>query len=117
MRYTVVASHRSEFPQPITLSRGDALVVGERYQGPEGWDDWYLCEAAGQQPGWVPAQVIGRDTQQQAFAREDYCARELDVHVGQVLDGGRIMNGWVWSETTDGRGSGWVPLRVLREGA
>lgn len=82
MRYTVVASHRSEFPQPITLSRGDALVVGERYQGPEGWDDWYLCEAAGQQPGWVPAQVIGRDTQQQAFAREDYCARELDVDVG-----------------------------------
>ncbi|WP_411851333.1 hypothetical protein ACLB90_01720 [Stenotrophomonas sp. LGBM10] len=60
--------------------------------------------------------MIGRDAHQRAFAREDYCARELDVDVGQVLDGDRIMNGWVWSEAADGRGSGWVPLRVLREG-
>lgn len=59
MRYLVVAPHRSEFPHPITLARGQALQVGERYEGAEGWDDWYLCEAADQAPGWVPAQVIG----------------------------------------------------------
>jgi hypothetical protein len=45
MRYLVVAPHRSEFPHPITLARGQALQVGERYEGAEGWDDWYLCEA------------------------------------------------------------------------
>lgn len=91
MRYLVVAPHRSEFPHPITLARGQALQVGERYEGAEGWDDWFLCEAADQAPGWVPAQVIGRDAQGDAFAKEDYCARELDVDPDQVLVGGRVL--------------------------
>ncbi len=114
MRYLVIAPHRSEFPHPITLARGQALRVGERYQGPEGWDDWYLCEAAGQQPGWVPAQVIGRDGLGEAFAQEDYCARELDVDPDQELAGGRVLNGWVWCVAVRGGREGWVPLRVLQ---
>lgn len=36
MNYIVTTTHRSEFPHPITLLRGQALVVGERYEGPEG---------------------------------------------------------------------------------
>jgi len=115
MRYLVVAPHRSEFPHPITLVRGQALQVGERYEGAEGWDDWYLCEAADQAPGWVPAQVIGRDAQGDAFAKEDYCARELDVDPDQVLLGGRVLNGWAWCAPVGGGAEGWVPLRVLRE--
>lgn len=33
-----------------------------------------------------------------------------------MLDGGCIMNGWVWSEMIDGCGLGWVLLWVLCEG-
>ena len=51
MDYIVTTAHRSEFPQPITLRRGQALVVGERYEGPEGWEDWFLCQAEGRNRG------------------------------------------------------------------
>ncbi|WMJ69657.1 ligand-binding protein SH3 [Stenotrophomonas sp. 24(2023)] len=114
MDYEVIAEHRSEFPQPITLVRGQALVVGERYEGPEGWEDWFLCEAEGQQPGFVPAPVIGRTAQGDAFAAEDYCARELDVDVGQRLRGERTLNGWAWCVPVEGGTAGWVPLEKVR---
>ena len=107
MNYIVTAAHRSEFPHPITLRRGQALVVGERYEGPEGWDDWFLCEAEGQQPGFVPAPVIGRDAQGGAFATEDYCARELDVDPGQLLRGMRTLNGWGWCMPANRDGCRW----------
>ncbi|NMT36689.1 ligand-binding protein SH3 [Stenotrophomonas maltophilia] len=113
MNYIVTAAHRSEFPHPIILRRGQALVVGERYEGPEGWDDWFLCEAEGQQPGFVPAPVIGRDAQGGAFAAQDYCARELDVDPGQTLRGMRTLNGWAWCVSENGE-PGWVPFEKLR---
>ncbi|CAM0119273.1 hypothetical protein [Stenotrophomonas thermophila] len=113
MNYIVTAAHRSEFPHPITLRRGQALVVGERYEGPEGWEDWFLCEAKGQQPGFVPAPVIGRNAQGDAYATEDYCARELDVDPGQLLRGMRTLNGWAWCVPENGE-PGWVPLEKLR---
>ncbi len=114
MRYLVIAPHRSAFPQPLVLERGQALQVGERYQGSEGWDDWYLCEVPGQEPGWVPAQMIVRDAQGRAFAQEDYCARELDVDPDQQLVGRRVVNGWVRCAPDEGGVEGWVPLRVLQ---
>lgn len=113
MDYRVTEAHRSEFPHPITLQPGDPLQVGERYQGPEGWDNWYLCQTPGQAAGWVPAQVIGRNAQGEAVAAESYCARELDVDVGQHVRGERELNSWVWCEVIGGTSSGWVPLGVL----
>ena len=42
-------------PQPITFAKGAPLLIGERYQGPEGWDDdWFFCRTPGQQAGWGP---------------------------------------------------------------
>lgn len=114
MRYLVIAPHRSAFPHPLALERGQALEVGERYQGTEAWDDWYLCRVPGQAPGWVPAQMIGRDAQGRAFAQEAYCARELDVDPDQALLGRRVVNGWAWCVPAEGGVEGWVPLRVLQ---
>lgn len=113
MNYIVTTTHRSEFPHPITLLRGQALVVGERYEGPEGWEDGFLCQAEGQQPGFVPAPVIGRDAQGDALATADYCARELDVNPGQRLRRLRTLNGWAWCMPEAGE-AGWVPLKKVR---
>ncbi|KRW75826.1 SH3 domain-containing protein, partial [Pseudomonas citronellolis] len=76
MHYEVVVAHRSEYPEPITFARGALLKVGERYEGPEGWDDWYFCAAAGRE-GWVPAQVFERVGEGVGRALEDYTAREM----------------------------------------
>ncbi len=114
-RYIVTRAHTSEFAEPITLVRGAPLEVGERYVGPEGWDDWYFCETPGQEGGWVPAQVIDVIEGSSARAREDYTARELDVRVGETLIGARTLNGWAWCERAGTPEAGWVPLANLRE--
>jgi hypothetical protein len=97
-QYLVIQDHTSEFPEPITLEKGAPLTVGERYEGPEGWENWIFCESPGQKGGWVPAQIIEIITDNTARAREDYTARELNVREGELLLGERILNGWVWCE-------------------
>lgn len=54
------------------------------------------------------------DNIQHGRAREDYTARELDVECGDLLRGGRQLNGWVWCEHLSSRRTGWVPLSVLK---
>lgn len=114
MIYTAIAAHRSEYPDPIVLRQGDALIVGERYAGPEGWDDWYFCSTPAHSGGWVPAQVIDRQADGSGRATEDYTARELDVDVDDTLVGGRVLNGWVWCRRASPPGEGWVPLLAVQ---
>ncbi len=115
MKYLATRGHRSEYPKPITFAKGAVLAVGEKYAGPEGWDDWFFCEIAGQVGGWVPVQVLAFVDAQTAQAREDYTARELDVSAGDMLIGGRTLNGWAWCENPLTALSGWVPLSHLQQ--
>lgn len=114
-RYLVIQDYTSEYPNPITFAKGAPLVVGKRYEGPEGWDDWFFCRTPGQESGWVPAQVIEIISGDTAQAREDYTARELTVQKGEQLLGGRVLNGWAWCENPASSESGWVPLANLQE--
>ncbi|KUZ94120.1 ligand-binding protein SH3 [Burkholderia ubonensis] len=113
MNYVVTMPHRSEYPNPIRLNKGDPFVIGEKDQGPEGWDNWFFCTAPGQAGGWVPLQVIERLADGTGRALEDYTARELDVDAGETLIGLRTLNGWVWCERRSCDDAGWVPLRNL----
>ena len=60
MQYLVTTPHRSEYPNPLVLKQGDFLKVGERYQGPENWDNWIYCSTDEHAGGWVPEQIIER---------------------------------------------------------
>lgn len=110
----VTKAHRSEFPNPITFPQGAPLSVGERYQGDEGWENWFLCSTPGQESGWVPAQVIEKLDEHTGRAREDYSARELDVNAGERLLVSRDLNGWFWCTREDVGESGWVPQANLQ---
>jgi len=114
-KYLVIRDHISEYPEPITLVKGDPLTVGEKYEGPEGWNNWFFCNTPGQKGGWVPAQIIEIINANTARARENYTARELNVQAGNLLLGSRIMNGWVWCKNPSSFESGWVPLANLQE--
>lgn len=114
MRYIVIRPHRSEYPDPIRLSRGDVFAVGERYEGPEGWNDWFFCTLPGHPGGWVPEQVIECHAGGMGRALEDYCARELDINIDEILEGDSVLNGWVWCRHTANDKSGWVPLANVR---
>lgn len=108
-KYIVVKSHLSEFPNPIRLKAGDTFAVGEMYEGPEGWANWYLCSTAGQEPGWVPKQVILLQADGSGRAAMDYTAQEMNVAVGETVEGGRRLNGWVWCSSPTADREGWVP--------
>ena len=112
--YLVTQDHRSEYPEPITFTKGTLLTVGEKYEGPEDWKDWLLCSTPGQESGWVPAQILEIISGSTARAREDYTARELDVQKGDRLLGSRVLNGWVWCDASADSESGWVPLDKLQ---
>ncbi len=113
-QYLVIRDHTSEYPEPITFAKGAPLTVGEKYEGPESWDDWLFCETPGQKGGWVPAQII-EIVNDKTRAREDYTARELNVREGDLLIGSRALNGWIWCSGIDSLEHGWVPLENLRE--
>lgn len=114
MKYVVIETHRSEYPAPITFARGAMLEVGQRYEGDEHWEDWYLCSCTGQAPGWVPGQLIERLGVAQGRALEPYSAHELDVDPGQQVEGLRALNGWLWCRVAGKDELGWVPLAKLR---
>lgn len=114
-QYLVIQEHISEFPTPISFAKGTPLVVGETYEGPEGWDNWLFCGTPGQVSGWVPAQIIEIIDGNTARALEDYTARELNVQEGDLLLGMKTLNGWVWCENSGTSESGWVPLANLSE--
>lgn len=113
--YKAIKQHISEYPDPITLSKGDNITIGEEYQGPEGWDNWYLCSAEGQKDGWVPGQVIEKTSEKTGIAKEAYTARELNINEGDTLTGSRTLNGWLWCTRLSDRAEGWVPLENLQE--
>lgn len=115
IKLVVTRGHRSEYPRPIAFPAGASLCVGEKYAGAEGWEDWYLCSVPGQEPGWVPGQVIEWTGDGRGVAKEAYTARELDVDRGEALTGFRVLNGWVWCARHGGTEEGWVPLECVRE--
>lgn len=112
--YVVVRPHTSEFPAPMILKRGDRVSVGERYDGPEGWPDWYLCSVPGQEAGFVPAQILDRHADGTATMQEDFTNRELTVVEGDELYGERRLNGWLWATRRADAATGWVPLDNVR---
>lgn len=113
--YIVKAAHTSEYPDPITFSKGTPLKVGERYEGAEDWNDWFFCSTEMHEGGWVPLQVIEVTGEGAAYAREDYTARELDAQKGEQLKGLKELNGWVWCVREGTLDTGWVPQENLAE--
>lgn len=114
MKYVVIEHHRSEYPTPITFASGTLLDIGQRYEGEEPWQDWYLCSCTGQSPGWVPAQVIERIGVDRGRAVEAYCAHELDIDPGQQVEALRPLNGWLWCRNLRNGELGWLPQEKLR---
>lgn len=113
MKYQVIKKHQSEFPNPIIFSKGERLIIGEKSDEREAWNDWYFCEAPNQIKGWVPKQVIKWLSDNEGEALEDYSAKEMDVDKGEILIGVKELNGWVWCQNSSSKEEGWVPVENL----
>ncbi len=113
-QFMVIKSHISEYPNPIHFSAGDPLVVGEKYVGDEGWDNWYYCSFNGLS-GWVPKQLIELTSATTGIAKENYSALELNVEISEQVIGYQKTNGWIWCEKLDTQEQGWLPELNLQE--
>ncbi|MCS6716050.1 SH3 domain-containing protein [Proteus terrae] len=114
MKLRVIKQHRTEYPNPITFTKGTRLTVGEKYKGEEDWDNCFFCTTLSHSGGWVPMQCIQLDmNSNQGIAIKDYTARELNVDIGNELLGTEVLNGWVWCIRIADNQSGWVPLSHL----
>lgn len=108
--YRVTEAHESEFPDPITVSKGDEIEVSERDTE---WDGWLWCVDSAGREGWIPASYVScRNGTGTCLA--DYTATELTVSVGEQVVSHGSLGGWQWCETPDGA-EGWIPSRNLRK--
>jgi hypothetical protein len=121
MEYIVTENHRSEFPNPIILKQGEKVVIGKTSEETigetpydENWPNWVFCtKTDGSNEGWVPKQII-ENKQGYGEVLEDYCAKELDVDEGTVVEGIRELNGWLWLKNKNTNEIGWVPMDKLK---
>lgn len=55
MHYEVIKQHVSNYPNPIVLSKGQFVRLGNQYDGPENWENWIFCHTLDYtSKGWVP---------------------------------------------------------------
>ena len=122
MNYIVIENHRSEFPDPIKLEKGEKVLLGETSEETigetpydENWPNWTFCaKMDGSNKGWVPNQVIQQDGNH-GFIIEEYYAKELDIDTGTIVEGIKELNGWLWLKNKSTNEIGWVPLDKLKK--
>jgi SH3-like domain-containing protein len=106
----VTRDYTAEFPDPIVMSKGQKLKLGER--GVE-YDRWIWCSGEDGKSGWVPEayiEMVGEN----AIANCDYSAVELTAKVGEQVEVRKEESGWAW--VIDSRGNaGWLPLENIEK--
>ena len=117
MDYVLTENHRTEFPNPLILQKGENVIVGNK-SSPE-WPDWVFCEKTdGSNSGWVPKNIINVIIPQGAnrgFITENYTARELDIDKGALVEALKEFGGWCFVRNKTSNEEGWVPKKILSE--
>ncbi|WP_252180020.1 SH3 domain-containing protein [Endozoicomonas sp. 4G] len=108
----VIEDYQACYPDPVTFSEGDRLMLGK---SDDEFPGWIWVTATCGKEGWAPLPLIRRLSQNQGTAIEDYTARELSVSVGEDLKILREINAWAWVENRQ-KHMGWVPVSKFVEG-
>lgn len=111
--YEVKKPHVSNYPNPITLTKGDQVIIGVLYDKNPNWRNWIFCSTNDLISGWVPKQIVKIDGDK-GTVLENYSARELNVHLGDRLVGIRELNGWLWVKKINSNEEGWTPKENLQ---
>lgn len=113
MEYLVIKKHKSNYPNPINVRKGEKVLVGKEYEGEEDWVNWRYCYKTDKsQEGWIPEQLLNISSQH-GVLKEDYTAKELTINKGKKVEGINELNGWVWCRDSQGR-EGWIPKLNLK---
>ena len=111
--YIVIEKHETEYPNPITLTIGEKVIIGEEHEvtESENWENWIFCtKADNSNSGWVPKQIIDHESER---ILRDYSAKELTVEEGVILEGIEELNGWLLSKNKSTGEVGWIPMENI----
>ena len=113
MTYEVTKKHQTNYPDPLTLEKGEQVIIDHEYDDENEWNNWVYCfKIDKSQEGWVPEHLIDRKFNH-GIVRDSYTAKELSVDIGERLEGIKEMNGWIWVRRLSDDEEGWVPLKNL----
>lgn len=113
MRFVTLEEHTSDNKSPIIIKKGIRVRVGEQSDDAGSWPNWIYCyslEDTGE--GWTPRQIVQTE-REYGVALEDYSAKELEVEKGELVEGDKEMNGWVWCKKMSDLEEGWMPKEKL----
>ena len=111
MNYLVTKNYETEFTNPISLTAGEKVTIGE--ESSEQWLNWVYCTKNDHSnAGWVPKQIINYADE---TILEDYSAKEMNVKKGEIVEGLKELNGWLWAKNKATDEIGWIPLEVLEK--
>lgn len=102
------ARHESAYPNPLKLSPGDRVTIGDRSSE---WPGWLWCTDEHSTSGWIP-EVFLRPEGTTGVLLVEYDATELTVDAGAKVEILGIESGWARCRKIDGR-TGWLPLENL----
>ena len=111
--YLVTERYETEFTNPIILVTGEKVIIGEDpcpEKNPETWVNWEYCiKADGSNAGFVPRQIIKIESGN-GIILENYSAKEMNIEKGEIVEGIKELNGWLWSKNKRTNEIGWIPL-------
>lgn len=111
MNAYVIKDHKSNYPNPVAFKSGDRVEVGVEDNEYPGWI--WVVTADGNE-GWAPVEYLELlDRTNQGIAKQDYCARELDVKTGDRLQVEHRLCGWYYAVNSRSD-RGWVPQDCVR---
>ena len=102
----VLKEHRSSFPNPLIVKKGEILTVGDQKTEEVGWIWCINKEGNG---CWAPQDYISITGNRAEFL-QDYNSIELNVNVGQILSIQTEAQGWIWV-IDERQNTGWIPKR------
>ena len=107
----VIKEHRSKYPDPVEFNFEDRLDIGTEDTEYPGWI-WVRTQDKNE--GWAPIEYIELvEGARQGVANSSYCARELDVEIGEKLRVHRTVCSWHYV-TNSREEKGWVPQACVR---
>lgn len=109
-----ISSHKTKFPDPLILSKGEKVKLGD-FATEENWENWIWAENASGKGGWIPVQIINISTDnKEGIVKEAYSAKELNINKGEKIIKIYSLNGWAWAKNVDTKEEGWIPNEIIK---
>ena len=110
-KYITIRPWTSNAPYHLEVKKDEMVTIRKYVDRPE-WEEWIWCETT-ISSGFVPQTMVKEIDDTTGQILEDYTAKELSVSAGEIINGARKHQGWVYGENDRSKEKGWLPNEIL----